>query len=64
LRSARFSSGQVFFNLLKFRPDLVEWIKSAFTEREFVILASAVTQVNYWARLIRTLRIPPVGSGE
>ena len=34
---------------LKFHPDLVERVKSAFTEREFVILASTAAQVNYWA---------------
>ena len=49
---------------LKFQPDLVERVKSAFTEREFVILASTAAQVNYWARLIQALGIPPAGFGE
>ena len=49
---------------LKFHPDMVGRIKSAFTEREFVILASTAAQVNYWARLIQALGIPPVGFGE
>ncbi len=49
---------------LKFHPDLVEKVKSAFTEREFVILASTAAQVNYWARLIQALGIPPAGFGE
>ena len=49
---------------LKFHPDLVEKVKAAFTEREFVILASTAAQVNYWARLIQALGIPPVGFGE
>ena len=49
---------------LKFHPDLVERVKSAFTEREFVILASTAAQVNYWARLIQALGIPPAGFGE
>jgi alkylhydroperoxidase family enzyme len=49
---------------LKFNPDLVERVKSAFTEREFVILASTAAQVNYWARLIQALGIPPAGFGE
>ena len=49
---------------LKFHPDLVELVKSAFTEREFVILASTAAQVNYWARLIQALGIPPAGFGE
>ena len=49
---------------LKFYPDQVERVKSAFTEREFVILASTAAQVNYWARLIQALGIPPAGFGE
>jgi len=49
---------------LKFHPDLVERVKSVFTEREFVILASTAAQVNYWARLIQALGIPPAGFGE
>lgn len=49
---------------LKFHPELVERVKATFTEREFVILASTAAQVNYWARLIQALGIPPVGFGE
>jgi AhpD family alkylhydroperoxidase len=49
---------------LKFHPDIVERVKAAFTEREFVILASTAAQVNYWARLIQALGIPPAGFGE
>jgi alkylhydroperoxidase family enzyme len=49
---------------LKFHPDVVERVKSAFTEREFVILASTAAQVNYWARLVQALGIPPAGFGE
>jgi alkylhydroperoxidase family enzyme len=49
---------------LKFHPDLVERVKSTFTEREFVILASTAAQVNYWARLIQALGIPPAGFGD
>lgn len=48
---------------LKFHPDLVERVKSAFSEREFVILVSTAAQVNYWARLIQGLGIPPAGFG-
>jgi AhpD family alkylhydroperoxidase len=49
---------------LKFHPDLVERVKSVFNEREFVILVSTAAQVNYWARLIQALGIPPAGYGE
>jgi AhpD family alkylhydroperoxidase len=48
---------------LKFHPDLVEQVRSAFNEREFVILVSTAAQVNYWARLIQGLGIPPAGFG-
>lgn len=49
---------------LKFHPEVVERVKAAFTEREFVILASTAAQVNYWARLIQALGIPPAGFGK
>lgn len=49
---------------LKFHPDIVEKVKAAFTEREFVILVSTTAQVNFWARLIQGLGIPPAGFGE
>jgi alkylhydroperoxidase family enzyme len=49
---------------LKFYPDVVERVKSALSEREFVILASTAAQVNYWARLIQALGIPPAGFSE
>jgi alkylhydroperoxidase family enzyme len=46
---------------LKFYPDFIEQITSNFNEREMVILASTAAQVNYWARLIQALGIPPAG---
>jgi AhpD family alkylhydroperoxidase len=49
---------------LKFPSTIVEKIKAAFTEREFVILVSTAAQVNFWARLIQGLGIPPAGFGE
>ncbi len=49
---------------LKFYPDLVERVKAEFNEREFVILVSTAAQVNYWARLIQGLGIPPAGFGK
>lgn len=49
---------------LKFHAELVERVKAVFSEREFVILASTAAQVNYWARLIQALGIPPAGFGE
>ena len=46
---------------LKFQPDFFEQLKAHFNEREIVILASTAAQVNYWARLIQALGIPPAG---
>ena len=49
---------------LKFQPETVEKVKAAFSEREFVILVSTAAQVNFWARSIQGLGIPPAGFGE
>jgi len=49
---------------LKFHPEIVEKVKAAFSEREFVILVSTAAQVNFWARTIQGLGIPPAGFGE
>lgn len=46
---------------LKFQPAFIERLKQHFDEREMVILASTAAQVNYWARLIQALGIPPAG---
>ena len=46
---------------LKFPMDFIEELKANFNEREMVILASTAAQVNYWARLIQALGIPPAG---
>jgi alkylhydroperoxidase family enzyme len=46
---------------LKFPVDLIAEIKQNFSEREMVILASTAAQVNYWARLVQALGIPPAG---
>lgn len=46
---------------LSFPADLMNKMKSNFTEREIVILATTAAQVNYWARLIQALGAPPGG---
>ncbi len=46
---------------LRFPPALIAELKSCFTEREIVILASTAAQVNYWTRLIQALGCPPAG---
>jgi alkylhydroperoxidase family enzyme len=49
---------------LKFYPEVITTLKQQFNEREIVILASTAAQVNYWARLIQALGIPPAGFGS
>ena len=49
---------------LNFPPAFISLLKQHFTAREIVILASTAAQVNYWARLIQALGIPPVGYGQ
>ena len=46
---------------LKFPADLIDQLTANFSEREIVILATTAAQVNYWARLIQALGVPPVG---
>jgi alkylhydroperoxidase family enzyme len=46
---------------LRFPHAFIEELKRHFNEREIVILASTAAQVNYWARLIQALGIPPAG---
>ncbi|MBI9043484.1 MAG: carboxymuconolactone decarboxylase family protein [Anaerolineaceae bacterium] len=46
---------------LQFPSPFIDELKACFTEREIVILASTAAQVNYWARLIQALGIPPAG---
>ncbi|SHE60734.1 carboxymuconolactone decarboxylase family protein [Alkalibacter saccharofermentans] len=41
-----------------------EKLRSEFTEREIVILASTAAQVNYWARLLKSLGVPPAGFSD
>jgi alkylhydroperoxidase family enzyme len=46
---------------LKFSQTFIAELKRHFNEREIVVLASTAAQVNYWARLIQALGIPPAG---
>ena len=46
---------------LTFSAELIRALKREFNEREMVILASTAAQVNYWARLIQSLGVPPTG---
>lgn len=42
----------------------MEELKQEFSEREIVILASTAAQVNYWARMLVALGVPPAGFSE
>lgn len=46
---------------LEFDDELRATLTRVFSPREVVILASTAAQVNYWARLIQALGIPPAG---
>ena len=47
-----------------FPPRLIEDLVKSFSEREIVILATTASQVNYWARLIQALGVPPAGFSD
>lgn len=44
--------------------DTVNKLHNNFSERGIVIISSTIAQVNYWARLIRSLGIPVAGFGD
>jgi alkylhydroperoxidase family enzyme len=44
--------------------EFMERVKSEFTEREIVIISSTAAQVNYWARLLVALGVPPAGFSD
>jgi len=46
---------------LRFPAPFVTELQAAFEPRELVVLAATAAQVNYWARLIQALGIPPAG---
>ena len=49
---------------LKFPKEFMEELAQNFSEREIVILATTAAQVNYWARLIQALGVPPIGMND
>jgi alkylhydroperoxidase family enzyme len=46
---------------LAFPASVIEKLKEHFSERGIVIIASTCAQVNFWARLIQGLGVPPAG---
>ena len=49
---------------LAFPQSFIEKMKANFNEREIVIIASTAAQVNYWARLLQSLGVPPAGFSD
>ena len=46
---------------LAFTSDVIASMREHFSERGMVIVASTASQVNFWARLIQSLGVPPAG---
>jgi alkylhydroperoxidase family enzyme len=46
---------------MAFTAGVLEELKAHFNERAVVIIASTCAQVNFWARLIQSLGVPPAG---
>jgi len=46
---------------LSFPSNIIEGMKRHFSERGIVIVAGTCAQVNFWARLVQSLGVPPAG---
>jgi alkylhydroperoxidase family enzyme len=46
---------------LSFPAEVIQGMHEHFTPRAIVIIASTCAQVNFWARLIQSLGVPPAG---
>jgi alkylhydroperoxidase family enzyme len=44
--------------------ELLQDMLASFSKREFVVIVSTISQVNFWARLIQGLGVPPAGFSE
>ncbi len=49
---------------IRIQEENVAAMKRMFSEREFVVIASTIAQVNFWTRLIQGLGVPPAGFSE
>lgn len=49
---------------IMFQSSFVDKLKNTFDDREIVVIATTAAQVNYWARLIQALGIPPAGFSD
>lgn len=46
---------------IAFTPELIDELRSHFSERAIVVIASTCAQVNFWTRLIQSLGVQPAG---
>jgi alkylhydroperoxidase family enzyme len=46
---------------IAFTPEVIDRLRSHFSERAIVIIASTCAQVNFWTRLIQSLGVQPAG---
>lgn len=46
---------------VSFTQEAIDRLRSRFSERAIVIIASTCAQVNFWTRLIQSLGVPPAG---
>jgi alkylhydroperoxidase family enzyme len=49
---------------VRIESGLLRDLLATFSERELVVLASTIAQVNFWTRLVQGLGVPPVGFSE
>jgi len=57
-------AGSASSSPLSFSERLIRQLQNHFSDREIVILASTIAQVNYWGRLIQSLGLPIAGFNE
>lgn len=60
-RSALAYAACVTATPVRFPPEVIEGMKSHFSDRAFTIIAATVAQVNFWARLIQGLGVNEAG---
>lgn len=49
---------------VRIEPRLLRDLLATFSERELVVLASTIAQVNFWTRMVQGLGVPPAGFSE
>ena len=49
---------------VRIESELLRELLATFSERELVVLASTIAQVNFWTRMIQGLGVPPAGFSE